>query len=98
MDTHNITIGEVARRLDDVKGMLMDLQDRTHELSNQMNVALGPVSELRVHVQMAQKDIDNVSRKCDSTNDRMRMVEIRAASLAGGISVLIWVISRFVKI
>lgn len=96
-----MTLGELGRRMDDLKDMFLSFQEniaRQHnDLAGRMNVTLGPVSELKVKVEVAEKDINALGVKMDGILSRVTAIEVRAAAYAGGVSVLIWLANRLIK-
>lgn len=89
-DTHDdVTLGEVDRSV-------KRLETAVAALSGQMAVALGPLAELRVHVDNAREDIDelaNAQRACDSRVDK---IELKAAGVAGGVTAIAFLVKFLV--
>lgn len=77
-----MTLGEVGRAIKRLEGAVQ-------ALSTQMTVALGPVGELRVHVENCKKDIDELATTGRTLSGRVDVIELRAAGVAGAVSALI---------
>lgn len=96
-----MTLSELGRRMDDLKEMFHSFKDEVSErqsmLANKMDITLGPVSELKVKVEVAEKDIDALGSKVEGIIGRVTAIEVRAAAYAGGVSVLIWLADRLLK-
>lgn len=81
MTDDNITLGEVGRAV-------RRLESAVSHLSDQMTVALGPIGELRVHVDNAKQDINELAAAVRENKTRTETIEIRAAGVAGGITAI----------
>lgn len=73
-----MTLGEVGRAV-------RRLETAVQALSSQMTVALGPVGELRVHVENAKTDINEQWGVVRALEKRVNAIELRAAGVAGGV-------------
>ncbi len=105
------TIGEVSRTLRRLEISMdrhqQDTQRRFGDLANSMQVALSPISEFRVHIDNARKDIDLLwsdYRKAESDHvtqidalkERQRLMELRAAAVSGGVAVIMFIIKTWI--
>lgn len=81
-DTHDdVTLGEVDRSV-------KRLEAAVAALSGQMAVALGPIAEVRVRLENAREDINEIASAQRACTSRMEKIELRAAGVAGGVSAL----------
>lgn len=84
MSDHNddaMTLGEVGRAV-------KRLEAAVEALSSKMTVTLGPIAELRVHVENAKQDIDELAAGMRLNAERIDRIELRAAAVAGGVTAL----------
>lgn len=79
-DQQEITLGEVGRRL-------ASLETAVHALSGQMQVALGPLGEMRVRLDIQERDLNGLGEKITDMEERIEAVQRRADLQAGGIAV-----------
>ncbi len=79
---------------------MSERENAIQALSSQMTIALGPVGELRVHVENAKQDINELWAALRTETElrisedkgnasRIGSIELRAAGVAGGVTVLI---------
>lgn len=96
MTDHDYGSGEIKRGFERIEHQLelmqQDVSTRYHELANKMNAALGPVSELRYRCEQHEKDMGEVAEKLRVVERAQTMMEVRAASIAGGMTVIVFVI------
>jgi predicted nucleic acid-binding Zn-ribbon protein len=98
-----VTLGELSRQLSTLTTNFnqhrIENAEQMRVLSNQFQVALAPISEIRVRMERAERDIAGVALKnesslrelteqVDAIDERVTEVRTQAAKLAGGISVL----------
>lgn len=95
----DITTGELSRQLRDISSDFSTYRkeqgDAILRLTNLVQSALGPVSEVKVRIDRAERDINELGQKTDSrfedVNDKIDTVTTRAAQASGGIGVLTFV-------
>ncbi len=88
--------GEIRRGFDRLEKQLgimqADVSQRYSDLANKMNVAIGPVSELRYRADANQKDMDEVCGKVRELEQAQTMAQVRSAGVAGGVAVILFII------
>ncbi len=101
--TEDVTLGEVSRQLalltTNFNQHRVENAEQMRVLSSQFQIALAPISEIRVRMDRAERDIAGVASKnetavkdlgdrVDEIDDKVADVKQQAAKVAGGISVL----------
>ena len=92
MTDEQITLGETYRLVERIDRRVAELsqevRDRHHALSNTVNEQIGPLSVLKVRVDEAKNEIDDL-------RGEMKDVKKDAAFLSGGISLAAFILSVF---
>ena len=95
-DHDELGSGEIRRGFDrlekQIEAMQQDVSRRYHSLSDKMTTALGPIGELRVHLENAQKDVDRIATTQRGLVNRVGQIEIRAAAVAGGVTAAVFLV------
>lgn len=72
--------------------MQKDVKTRYDDLANKINAAFGPVSELRYRCEQQEKDVTELADKVREVERANNMHDVRAASIAGGMTVIVFVL------
>lgn len=84
-DQRDYTLGEVGRMVEDLKRDVaeqrVEARESRHRLANEINLLVAPVSALGVRMNVAERTLDDVTRKVDA-------VTLKAAAISGAIGVL----------
>lgn len=95
-DNDDLAPGEIRRAFERLEKQLGSMQEdvskRYHSLADKMTVALGPIGELKVHVDNCRADINELGQAIRETKARTDKIELRAAAVAGGITTVALVI------
>lgn len=76
-----LTLGEIGRSVSRIELAMA-------HLSNQMQMSIAPVSELKVRVERCEADINGIGSKMTAISDKVDAVKTRADRAAGGVAVL----------
>ena len=94
MSSEQMTSGETQRWLEridkNVDGLREEVRARHHELAGQMTAAIGPVSTLRLRVELSEKAIKDLQKD-------MRSVLIRSAFLSGALALAGFLLSLLAR-
>lgn len=80
-DQDDITLGEVGRAV-------KRLEAAVATLSGQMTIALGPVSVHSVQIENIRTDVDELANAMRTNSARIDKIELRAAAVAGAVTVI----------
>lgn len=104
----DVTLGEIYRLQQDLNVGLKELRDevrtRHHDINDKVGVTTVKQSVLEERLNTMREDIIGLGTRLteevgarSALQRRTELIEIRAASISGGIAVLIWLVSKLWK-